>query len=154
MPDMAEIVHRRRERRADLRRQHDSRLRAAGLGLGYVFSIALAVVIFASVFAYADLTRGLPSIDQLPILLNQRDGLLLQPTRVYERTGERVVFVFAPSDAARVYIPFASLPQSLVDATLAASDPRFNSHPGYTLSGLDNPDSHPTLAQKLAYDLL
>jgi len=77
MPDMAEIVHRRRERRADLRRQRDSRLRAAGLGLGYVFSIALAVVIFASVFAYADLTRGLPSIDQFPILLNQRDGLLL-----------------------------------------------------------------------------
>ncbi len=154
MPDMAEIVHRRRERRAEQRRLRESRLRAAGLGLGYVFSIALAVVIFASVFAYADLTRGLPSIDQLPILLNQNNELLLQPTRVYDRTGEHIIFTFAPTDSQRAYLPLTRLPQSLVDATIAASDPRFESHAGYLLSGLDNPDSHPTLAQKLACDLL
>jgi membrane peptidoglycan carboxypeptidase len=154
MPNMAEIVHRRRERRAEKRRRSESRFRAALLGFGYLFSIALAIAIFASVFAYADLTRGLPSTDQLPILLNQQNGLLLQPTRVYDRTGEHVIFTFAPTDTARVYVPFASLPKSLVDATIAASDPRFDSHPGYLLSGLDNPDSHPTLAQNLAYDLL
>ncbi len=154
MPNLAEIVHRRRERRADLRRRSESRVRAAGLGLGYVFSIALAVAIFASVFAYADLTRDLPSIEQLPILLNPENGLLLQPTRLYDRTGEQVVFTFAPTDSERVYLPLNRLPESLVDATIAAADPRFESHAGYLLSGLDNPDSHPTLAQKLAYDLL
>jgi membrane peptidoglycan carboxypeptidase len=154
MPNMSEIVHRRRERRAEDRRRAESRFRAALLGFGYVFSIALAIAIFASVFAYADLTRGLPSIEQLPILLNQQNGLLLQPTRVYDRTGEHVIFTFAPSDTSRAYIPFVSLPKPLVDATIAASDPRFNDHAGYLLSGLDNPDSHPTLAQKLAYDLL
>jgi hypothetical protein len=31
MPNLAEIVHRRRERRADLRRRSESRVRAAGL---------------------------------------------------------------------------------------------------------------------------
>lgn len=154
MPNMAEIVHRRRERRAKNRRRSESRFRAALLGFGYLFSIALAVAIFASVFAYADLTRDLPSIEQLPILLDPQNGLLLQPTRVYDRTGEHVFFTFAPSDTKRVYIPFISLPKPLVDATIAASDPRFDSHPGCLLSGLDNPDSHPTLAQKLAYDLL
>ncbi|MBI5932817.1 MAG: transglycosylase domain-containing protein [Chloroflexi bacterium] len=154
MPNMSEIVHRRRERRAERRRINESRVRAALLGFGYLFSIALAIAIFASVFAYADLTRDLPSIEQLPILLDPQNGLLLQPTRVYDRTGEQVIFTFAPSDAKRVYVPFVSIPQPLVDATIAASDPRFDSHPGYLLSGLDNPDSHPTLAQKLAYDLL
>ncbi|RJP55127.1 MAG: hypothetical protein C4583_00980 [Anaerolineaceae bacterium] len=154
MPNMAEIVHRRRERHAENRRRSESRFRAALLGFGYIFSIALAIAIFASVFGYAGLTRGLPSTDQLPILLNQQNGLLLQPTRVYDRTGEHVIFTFAPSNAKRVYIPFGSLPQPLVDATIAASDPRFESHAGYLLSGLDNPNSHPTLAQKLAYDLL
>lgn len=151
---MAEIVHRRRERRAEHRRRSESRFQAALLGSGYIFSIALAFAIFASVFAYADLTRSLPSIEQLPILLNQKDGLLGQPTRVYDRTGERVIFTFAPPDTTRVYIPFASLPKSLVDATIAASDPRINDHAGYLLDGLDNPDAHPTLAQKLAYNLL
>lgn len=154
MPDMAEIVHRRRERRADLRRRSDSRLRAALLGIGYIFSILLAIGIFASVFAYADLTRDLPSIDQLPILLNQKNGLLLHPTRVYDRTGENVIFTFAPSDAARVYLLLKNLPSSIVDATIAASDSGFERHPGYFLSGINNPDAHPTLAQKLVYDLL
>jgi membrane peptidoglycan carboxypeptidase len=154
MPDMAEIVHRRRERRADLRRRSESRIRVAGLGLGYLFSLILAVAIFASVFAYADLTHDLPSIDQLPILLNPNNGLLLQPTRLYDRTGEQVIFTFAPSDSKRVYLPLNRLPDSLVNATIAASDTGFEKHPGYFLNGLDNPDAHPTLAQKLAYDLL
>ena len=154
MSDMADIVHRRRERRADLRRRSASRLRAAWLGLGYLFSILLAVAIFASVFAYADLTRDLPSIDQLPILLNQTDGLLLQPTRLYDRTGEKVIFTFAPPDSKRVYLPLDQLPRALIDATIAAADSGFERHPGYFLNGLDNPDAHPTLAQKLAYDLL
>ncbi len=154
MPNLVEIVHRRRERKADARRRRESRLRAAGLGLGYLFSIALAIAIFASVLAYADLTRDLPSIEQLPILLNQTDGLLLQPTRVYDRTGGQIIFTLAPTDSQRVYLPLSSLPESLVDATIAASDPRFESHAGYLPSGLDNPDLHPTLAQKLAYDLL
>ncbi len=151
---MIEIVHRRRARRAELRRRSEAQTRAAGLGLGYVFSILLAIGIFAFAFAYADLTRGLPSIEQLPILLNPTNGLLLQPTRLYDRTGEHLIHTFAPDDTPRVYIPLRRLPESLVNATVAAADVRFNDHPGYLLAGLDNPDAHPTLAQELAYDLL
>lgn len=154
MPNLTEIVHRRRERRAERRRRSASRLRAALLGFGYIVSIALAVAIFASVFTYAELTRDLPSIEQLPILLNPNNGLLLQPTRVYDRTGERVLFTFAPPNTSRLYVPLSVLPPFVVDAAIAASDPRFHDHAGYTLNELDNPDSHPTLAQKLAYHLL
>jgi len=154
MPDMADIVHRRREERAEKRRRSGSRFLAAGLGLGYLFSILLAVGIFAFVLAYADLTRDLPSIEQLPILLNAQNGLLLQPTRLYDRTGTQVIFTFQSSASPRLYLPLDHLPQSIVDATIAAADSGFKTHPGYVLSGLENPDLHPTLAQKLAYDLL
>jgi membrane peptidoglycan carboxypeptidase len=154
MPNMADIVHRRRERRAESRRRSEARTRAAGLGLGYLFSIALAIGIFAAALAYANLTRGLPSIDQLPILLNPTNGLLLQPTRVYDRTGEHLIHTFAPTNLERVYIPLSSLPNSIADATIAVADSGFEQHLGYLLSGLDNPDVHPTLAQSLAYDLL
>jgi membrane peptidoglycan carboxypeptidase len=154
MPNMAEIVHRRRERRADLRRRSESRVRAAGLSLGFIFSIILAVGIFAFVLTYANLTRDLPSIEQLPILLNPDNGLLLQPTRLYDRTGEHLLFTFAPSNSERIYIPLDRLPKSLADATIAAADSGFERHAGYLLSGFDNPQAHPTLAQKLAYDLL
>jgi membrane peptidoglycan carboxypeptidase len=154
MPSTADIVHRRRERRAVARRRSESRLRGAGLGLGYVFSIALAIAIFALALAYADLTRDLPSVEQLPILLNPPNGLLLQPTRLTDRTGEHTLFTFAPSDRPRLFVPRNLLPESLVNATIAAAEPNFENSPGYVLTGLDNPESHPTLAQKLAYDLL
>jgi membrane peptidoglycan carboxypeptidase len=154
MPSTTEIVHRRRERRADSRRNAEGRARAAWFGFGYVFSVLLALAIFAFAFAYADLTRDLPSVDQLPILLDSQNGLLLQPTRVTDRTGQHTLFTFAPDDSPRQYIPLDDLPDWLIDAAIAASDANFDSHPGCVWAGLDNPDAHPTLAQKLAYDLL
>jgi membrane peptidoglycan carboxypeptidase len=154
MPTPAEIVRHRRERRADQTRAAQGRARAAWFGLGYVFSIALAIAIFAFAYYYANLTRDLPSIEQLPILLNPTNGLLLQPTRLTDRTGEHTLFTFAPDNKPRVYVPLASLPDSLINAIIASAEPDFDSSPGYTLSGLDAPDSHPTLAQALAYNLL
>ncbi|NOY98018.1 MAG: hypothetical protein GXP40_02280 [Chloroflexi bacterium] len=108
---------------------------------------------------YASLTRDLPPVETLPVLLNPPDGLLLQPTRLYDRSGEHLLQVFAPTDAPRRYIPLSDqnpqhLPEALAQATLAMADPGFWEHPGYTLAGLDNPDYHPTLAQRLAADLL
>ncbi len=156
---MADIVHRRRERRADSRRRAQSGVRAAGLGLGYIFSILLALGLVAAALAYADLTRGLPSIEQVPLLLDPPDGLLLQPTRVYDRTGQILLYTFASSESPRRYIPLdpqnpEHLPASLVDATIAVNDPGFWNHAGYLLTGLDHPDLHPTLAQRLAAELL
>ena len=154
MPTPREIVHRRRERRADSRRATEGRARAAWFGFGYVFSVLLALAIFAFAFAYADLTRDLPSVDQLPILLDPQNGLLLQPTRVTDRSGQHTLFTFAPDDSPRTYIPLEQIPEDLIDATIAASDANFRAHPGYVWVGLDNPDAHPTLAQTLAYELL
>lgn len=159
MLSMADIVHRRRERRADSRRRAQSRVRAAGLGLGYIFSVLLALALVAAALAYADLTRGLPAIEQIPLLLDPPDGLLLQPTRVYDRTGRILLYTFASSESPRRYIPLDSqnsehLPESLVHATIAVNDPGFWNHAGYLLTGLDNPDLHPTLAQRLVAELL
>ena len=71
-----------------------------------VFSIFLAALILLGAFAYADVTRELPSVEILPRLLNPPDGLLLQPTRIYDRTGEQVLFTFASDDnSPRRYIP-------------------------------------------------
>jgi membrane peptidoglycan carboxypeptidase len=103
--------------------------------------------------------HDLPSIDLLPQLLNPPDGLLLQPTRIYDRTGKTILFTFAPNDTARRYIPVSEanpqhLPKSLSDAVLTLSDPSFWTQPGYTLAGLTHPDVHPTIAQKLVFDLL
>ena len=159
MTDVIPILRRRRDRRESARRGVESRTRRFAIGFGFVLSILLVLLIFGTVFYYAELTRDLPSIQTLPGLLNPPDGLLLQPTRIYDRTGQHILKTFAPTESPRRYIPVdpgnpQHLPDSLVQATLAMADPTFREHSGYTLAGLENPDLHPTIAQQLVSDLL
>jgi membrane peptidoglycan carboxypeptidase len=154
------ILRTRRERRLAKQRTSSSRARGALLGFGMVFSLILAALILLGAFAYADVTRDLPSVEILPRLLNPPDGLLLQPTRIYDRTGDHVLFTFASDvQAPRRYIPIHEqnpqhIPTHLVDSVIVVADPHFWSHSGYTLKEFDDPDSHPTIAQKLVSDLI
>src|SRR4051812_11428266 len=118
------ILRRRRERRLAERQQSDSRLTRGFLGAGLVLAILLAVLIIAGAFAYASLTADLPAVDLLPALLEPPDGSMLQPTRIYDRSGEHLLAVLAPHDVPRNYIPLTSttserIPDVLVNATLA-----------------------------------
>jgi membrane peptidoglycan carboxypeptidase len=159
MPSTLPILRARRERRLDKQKRSENRARGAILSGGIVFSIILAAVILLGAFAYADVTRDLPSTQILPILLNPPNGLLLQPTRIYDRTGTQVLATFAPEDAPRRYIPVSDqnpqhIPEHLINAVIAAADPGFWRHSGYSLQGLEDPDPHPTLAQKLVSGLM
>src|SRR5512142_104236 len=103
MPDRTSVVLSRRNR---LKERQGSRRRwrlMGGVGLGILVSILVAILILLGALAYADLTRDLPNVALLPALLNPPDGLLLQPTRVYDRTGQHLLFTFSsesPSAAA------------------------------------------------------
>jgi membrane peptidoglycan carboxypeptidase len=159
MPQPTSIVRSRRAHRADQRRARETYFRMGGVGFGILLSLLLAFLILLAGLAYADLTRGLPNADILPVLLNPPDGLLLQPTRVYDRSGKHLLLTFAPNDAARRYLPLnpqspQHLPDFLAKATVAIEDPDFWNHGGYMLSGWQDPETHPTIAQKLVSDLI
>jgi hypothetical protein len=114
MPSTIPILRARRERR--LVRQHARHARARSLfvSLGIILSLLTAALIIVTAFAYVNLTRDLPSPGILPILLNPPDGLLLQPTRIYDRTGRNILFSFAPNDTQRRYLPLSKAnPQHL-----------------------------------------
>src|SRR5215217_6227461 len=115
------ILRARRERRLARQRAREFRRRNTLLTVGMTLSLLIAALIFTTAFAYVSLTRDLPSAQLLPILLNPPDGLLLQPTRIYDRRGENRLFTFAPNDSQRRYLPLSAtnpqhLPQSLSDA--------------------------------------
>jgi membrane carboxypeptidase/penicillin-binding protein len=153
------ILRARRERRLDKQRKSSSRARGALLGFGMVFSLVLAALILLGAFAYADVTRDLPSVEILPRLLNPPNGLLLQPTRIYDRTSGQALFTFAPADTPRRYIPINEqnpqhIPANLIESVVAVADPRFWSHSGYSIQGFNDPESHPTIAQKLISELI
>src|SRR5687767_11136146 len=99
MPSTIPILRARRERRLVRQRARESRKRSTFLTVGMVLSLLIAALIISAAFAYVNLTRDLPSAELLPILLNPPDGLLLQPSRIYDRTGKNILFTFAPNDS-------------------------------------------------------
>src|SRR5687767_2483067 len=124
------ILRRRREQRLTDRQRSGSRLTRAFLGIGLAFAILLAGLIIGGAFTYASLTADLPSVELLPALFEPPNGSLLQPTRIYDRTGEHLLAVLAPQDAQRNYLPLnpsaaEHIPDVLIRATLAVADHDF-----------------------------
>jgi len=162
MPSTIPILRARRERRLARQRTSADRTRNTFLSAGMILSLLIAAFIIATAFTYVNLTRDLPSLEILPALLNPPDGLLLQPTRIYDRTGDNILFTFSPADDAtppRRYIPLSNtnpqyIPKTLSDAVIAKSDPNFWKHSGYALDTITNFELHSTLAQRLISDLL
>jgi len=154
MPSTLNIIQQRRHRRDKTRSSGQQRSQRMVLGFGFVVSAVLVVLVLVATLTYASLTHGLPPVEELYVLLNPLDGLLLQPTRLYDRTGVHLVATLAPTDTTRTYIPLSSFPQAFVDATLALSDPGFWTSPGYVIGGWQDTSNHPTLAQNLVSNLL
>ncbi|MEZ0396478.1 MAG: transglycosylase domain-containing protein [Anaerolineales bacterium] len=148
------IVRQRRKRREHRRRSVDGRARQTFFGLGFVATTLLVVLLLTTGLAYADLTRDLPSLETLPILLDPQTGLLRQPTRLYDRSGTHLLRVLAPADAPRTFLPYNRFPQACLEATIAVAEPAFWRSPGYRLAGWRDPTTHPTIAQQLVSDLL
>ncbi len=126
MPQTQSIVQRRRARRADERRAHATRLQMGGVGLGMIVSFLLALLILLAALAYANLTSDLPNVELLPALLNPPDGLLLQPTRIYDRTGQHLLLTFAPQQIPRAAI-FHSIHKTRSIFPTSSRKPRWQS---------------------------
>jgi membrane peptidoglycan carboxypeptidase len=138
-------------------RQHPSI--TIGLILSTTIATGMAALLVAAAFIFASYTRSLPSLESIPVLLNPSNGLLLQPTRLYDRTGENILLVLAnPAASERTYLYINEEKEphfspELITVTVSTIDPTFWENPGYTTATLVD-DTHPTLAQKLVDDLL
>lgn len=159
MPKVTQTIKFRNQRRLRERRNPWARI---GLGFGIILSIFLAVSGLIGSWYYASLTRNLPSVEVLPSLLEPPDGMMLQPTRFYDRLHENVILELEnPAAVGRQYLYVGDsgqvgkdqLPLDLINATISVYEPGFWTSPGYTLIGLYE-GTHPTLAQRLVSDLV
>lgn len=157
MPSPSEIVRLRQHRE---RHAYHNPAGWSGMGCGFLLVLCALVAGTTVTLLYASLTVGLPSVELLPVLLDPARGQLLQPTRIFDQSGEHLLLALENPAAPgqRKFLSLDSsqpnyLPGSLISATLTLSDPSFWRHPGATLEGLGH-NAHPTLAQKLVSDLL
>ena len=151
----------RQRRRIRERRNPAGRL---GLIVSILLSLAVALVVIPLALVYIGLLRNLPSLETFPQFLEPPNGWLLQPTRLYDQTGQHILLSLEnPAAAGRKYLSVddsdvaESRPDHfsplLVKATIAVTDPTFWENPGYSLKGWQQ-GTHPTIAQRLVSDLL
>lgn len=133
--DTALIVHRRRSRRQGQARSRSRRATNA-LIIGLVLSIlTVALVIISGVGAvvgvYVTYARNLPPPSQIASV---RDQFLT--TRIFDRSGQTVIYEVVDPAGDRQYMPLADMPEDLVEATIAIEDKTFYSNPGFDLRGI------------------
>jgi len=160
MPITQDIIRMRQRRRSKINRAPQR----GGFGFAIISSITVFIILFGLVGLYSVSTSNLPSIETLPLLLEPPDGLLLNPTMFYDNSGKHIIHtVENPAVEERRYyfinnedggkLEKGTFPSSLIQSTIAISDPTFDTNPGYTLR-VTSRNSPNTLAQRLVSDLL
>tara|TARA_R110002049_G_scaffold252264_1_gene427003 strand:- start:132649 stop:135108 length:2460 start_codon:yes stop_codon:yes gene_type:complete len=96
--------------------------------LGFIGLIVMSVAVVAILStAYLIYSPQLPPVDTL------KDVKLQTPLKVYSREGKLIALF---GEKRRIPLSYQELPQTMVDAFLAAEDDRFFEHPGVDYQGL------------------
>jgi len=127
---LTQLLQRRKRRPLARRRRVDQRLAGLAWIFGSVAALSLAVGVLGLAWFYSNLTVNLPPVSALPGLLNPDDGLLLQPTRLYDRTGQNLLRTLSDPGIERKYLVFDPqkpdhLSPFLVQTTITADEPGF-----------------------------
>ena len=160
---MSSVLHILRSRKEYRTSAYNRLARWLGLSFAVLFTLTLSLGLIGVPLIYSNITRDLPSLEIVPLMLEPPNGLLLQPTQILDRSGKHVLQdVQNPALDERRYLPLSTetapeakefIAPAMADATIAVLDPTFWHNPGFTLKGLLSDEAH-TLAQGLASDLL
>jgi penicillin-binding protein 1A len=148
------------------RRDHQQKNRSNPLGsIGLLVTLLISLIsaggVIYGVYRYAQITDELPPPDLMERLLDPPDGSLLEPTRIYDRSGQVLLWQFenplvqyrhyaSITDGSMLF--FHEVSEDLINAVLAARDPGYLSRPETFLESIwDNrPDPIPrTLVEEL-----
>jgi len=72
---------------------------------------------------------------KIPDLSSFEDRRILQSTKIYDRTGEILLYDLH-QDVKRTIIPFEDISRNIKNATIAIEDERFYSHFGIDIKGI------------------
>ncbi len=152
------LVNRRQHRKQAVAQSLRRRLARFGLGCGVIFFMLLVAGLLSISLVYANLIDNLPSLAMLPEMFDQVNGVLMQPTRVYDRSGQELLYSLENAGIERRYLSVdAQKPEhfspELVRVTVGALDPGFWKGAGFRLRSLTNPQPA-TIAERLVDEIL
>jgi len=135
-----------------------NRLKSAGFTALLIISFIIAGGIIAAASLYTWVTADLPSVEETAAFFDPQNGLILQPSRLYDRTGQHELFTLDNPGSLRAYVwldPAQDVYFSplLVQAVTAIAQPDFWQSSGVDWSRWSDPKPH-TIAESLAERLL
>ena len=101
-----------------------------GLLLGTVGMVVLGVG--GAYSLYASYVQDLPSADEIGQLSTEQ----FATTRLYDRTGQVVLYEIIPPEGHRTAVPLEQIPEYLRNGTVAMEDKNFYTNPGIDLFGI------------------
>ena len=156
IPQIIKSRHRREKRQ---RNRFIKRLSRFALLIVITLSLIFSILIIAISILFANLSKSLPSLETLPLILESPDGQLPPPTQLRDHTGQHLIAILENSNASgRKYLSFQAdnlpqIPNSLISATIASTDPSFWINRGFTWNGIQT-GTQSTITQKLISDNL
>ena len=125
---------------------------------GILFSVLLAAGVLYSLIIYQQITSDLPPINYLEKALDPQDGLFLEPSRIYDRSGTHILFSFEMQGEKRKFLPIdptqaESISSDYTRAVVAYYEPGFWEDKGVDWVNLFNPQPN-TITEKLVNDIL
>ena len=151
------LNQKRRQSRQKGERTFLALARQASVLAAMLVSAALMLGVILLAFYYAALTRDLPAVALVPVLLDPENGVFLEPTRLYDRSGAEI-YTLENTGVSRAYLKLdpaqnEHFSPQLVQAVVALVEPGFWSGPGFSLRRPLQPEPQ-TIAEHLAADLL
>lgn len=126
----------------------------AVIALAWLVVLSVSLLMAAAGLVYHYASADLPSPADLAALLDAEQGALRQPTRLYDRSGTRLIAELQPEGIPRRYLPLGEGPGERLDRDLVYIFKTANDLPvELSLSGLFSTEPA-TLAEKLARDFL
>ncbi len=156
--DLNRVMIRRNRHKTEKAGRLSNRLKPAGFGLLLALSLVMAAVVLGVSWLYASVTAGLPSVQVVESFFNPADGLILQPSRLYDRSGQTGLLTLDNPGSLRAYVwldPARDVHFSplLAQAVTALNQPDFWQSSGADWKHYDDPAPR-TLAESLVSRLL
>jgi membrane peptidoglycan carboxypeptidase len=135
MPQLAQVLRTRRERRLRAHSQH--RWGVLGVVAAGAVTLAVGLIVIALALTFSDLAASLPPVDDLERIFGGAGREAFRPARFYDRSGEILLFeTINPAAEGRRWIYLEpdgpiDLPAYALQAFLVALDQDFWNHPGY-----------------------
>ncbi len=147
------LVKQRQQRSRRVSRSFRRRAGRLGMGAGIILGVLLAASLAAAAAAYTGLTSNLPPAETLALLMDPVNGQLLQPSRLYDRSGQHLLAESAAGAGERRFLTVDEPgKENFSEALIRLAESAYPAH-AFSLAALTDPAPQ-SLSEDLAGRLL